>query len=108
MRVQTAQPEADSLLEQRSHEETDSPSALSLGDIAQMLGRHKWFIVACILICTTIAAVYVRSVTPIYEAPASIRIDPGRIGSLGLADLASGPSDSGEMIATDMAIVKSD
>jgi capsular exopolysaccharide synthesis family protein len=108
MRVQTAPQEADSLLDQRSNADADSPSALSLGDIAQMLGRHKWFIVACIVICTTIAAIYVRSVTPIYEAIASIRIDPGRIGSLGLADLTSGPSDSGEMIATEMAIVKSD
>jgi polysaccharide biosynthesis transport protein len=108
MRVQTAPPDIDDLLDQRSNAEADSSSALSLGDIARMLGRHKWFILACVLICATIAAVYIRSVTPIYEAIASIRIDPGRIGSLGLADLTSGPSDSGEMIATEMAIVKSD
>ena len=46
--------------------------------------------------------------TPIYEATASIRIDPGRIGSLGLADLTGGPNDSAELIATEMAIIKSD
>lgn len=106
MREQTPPPRAEELPDQ--HSSADSASALSLRDIANMLVRHKWFIVACIAICTAVAAIYAKSATPIYEATASIRIDPGRIGSLGLADLTSGPSDSGEMIATEMAIVKSD
>jgi succinoglycan biosynthesis transport protein ExoP len=108
MRVQTAQPATEDKLDQRSATEADSASSLSLGDIADMLGRHKWFIIACILISVATALLYIKSVTPIYEATASIRIDPGRIGSLGLADLAGGAADSGEMIATEMAIIKSD
>jgi succinoglycan biosynthesis transport protein ExoP len=90
MRVQTAQPGTEDRLDQRSAIEADSASSLSLGDIANMLGRHKWFVVACVLICVATALLYIKSVTPIYEATASIRIDPGRIGSLGLADLAGG------------------
>jgi succinoglycan biosynthesis transport protein ExoP len=108
MRVQTTQPDTEGKLDQRSLAEADSASALSLGDIAQMLGRHKWFILVCIVIGTVVAVVYVKSVTPIYEATASIRIDPGRIGSLGLADLTGTQADSAEMIATEMAIIKSD
>jgi succinoglycan biosynthesis transport protein ExoP len=108
MRVQTAQPATEDRLDQRSTTEVESASSLSLGDIADMLGRHKWFVIACILISVATAMVYIKSVTPIYEATASIRIDPGRIGSLGLADLAGGAADSGEMIATEIAIIKSD
>jgi succinoglycan biosynthesis transport protein ExoP len=108
MRVQAAQPGTEEKLDQRSATEADSASSLSLGDIANMLGRHRWFVIACILVSVATALLYIKSVTPIYEATASIRIDPGRIGSLGLADLAGGAADSGEMIATEMAIIKSD
>ena len=108
MRVQTTQAGAESPIDHRSTTDADSASSLSLGDIANMLGRHKWFVVVCIAVCVTTALVYIKSVTPIYEATASIRIDPGRIGSLGLADLTGGPNDSAEMIATEMAIIKSD
>jgi uncharacterized protein involved in exopolysaccharide biosynthesis len=73
-----------------------------------MLGRHKWFIVFCVLVCTAIAYLYIRLATPIYQASASIRIDPGRIGSLGLADLTGTPADASQMISTEMVILKSD
>src|ERR1035441_967617 len=107
MRLATAQPEVEKELAQRSNLEGDS-SALSLGDIARMLGRHKWFIVFCVLICTAVAYLYIRLATPIYQATASIRIDPGRIGSLGLADLTGTPADASQMISTEMVILKSD
>jgi capsular exopolysaccharide synthesis family protein len=55
------------------------------------------------------AMLYIRSVVPIYEATASIRIDPGRASSLGLADLAGGAGgDSSELVDTEIAIIRSD
>jgi capsular exopolysaccharide synthesis family protein len=74
-----------------------------------MLMRHKWFIVISVLAGIVIALLYIRSVVPIYQATASIRIDPGRAGSLGLADLANGGNGgSGDLIATEIAIIHSD
>ncbi len=88
--------------------DVQAESAVSLGDIAKMLGRHKWFIVACVAAGVAIASTYLHYATPIYQAVASIRIDPNRVGSLGLADLTSGGSDSGLQIATEIAVIKSD
>lgn len=108
MRVQKPRNETINELGQRPERELESASAVSLGDIANMLFRHKWFILLCVLVGTAIAFIYIKTATPIYEASASIRIDPGRMGSLGLADLTGGAVDTGEMIATEIAIVRSD
>lgn len=108
MRVQAPRVETKSELDQRSDQQLESASALSLGDIASLLGRHKWFILLCVLVSTLIAIAYVETAVPIYEATASIRIDPGRIGSLGLADLTGGQADIGEKISTEIQIIKSD
>lgn len=92
-----------------SQAQTDSGSSLTLADILSMLTRHKWFIVISVLAGTVIALLYIRSVVPIYEATASIRIDPGRASSLGLADLAGGAGgDSYELVDTEIAIIRSD
>jgi len=92
-----------------SQAQTDTGSSLTLADILSMLMRHKWFIVISVLAGIVIALLYIRSVVPIYQATASIRIDPGRAGSLGLADLANGGNGgSGDLIATEIAIIHSD
>ena len=83
---------------------------ISLGDILRALVKNKWLIMACTLICVGVAAVYVTVAKPIYEANATLRIDPTRAGSLGLNDLLSmvGSESSGEQIQTEMSILKSD
>ena len=67
----------------------DSGSALSLADVLQMLKRHIIFIIASLLICISASLLYIKHATRIFEATASIRIDPSRAGSLGLNDLGA-------------------
>lgn len=87
----------------------DSGSALSLADVLQMLRRHIVFIIASLVICTSASLLYIKHATRIFEATASIRIDPSRAGSLGLNDLTAAQLDSGgEAITTEIAILKSD
>ena len=82
---------------------------ISPGEILRMLWRHKIFILICTLACFALAAAYVLLKHPVYEATATVRIDPGRTGSLGLADLGSvGSSDSGDLVHTEIAIMESD
>ena len=85
-------------------------SATSLSDIFRALLRNKWLIVACTILFLACALVYIAVKTPIYEATATIRIDPSRAGSLGLSDLLSlaGGGGSGDQIPTEMGILKSD
>ncbi len=106
MKVHVEQPEASSKLDQSGLAE--SSSSLTLGDIAQMLRRHIVFIIFCVILSTGISEIYIRMTVPIYQATTSIRIDPSRVGSLGLADLTGGAVDDSEMVDTEMAIIKSD
>jgi capsular exopolysaccharide synthesis family protein len=96
----------EQVIDIKTPEEIDGNSALSIADIVQMLDRHKWFIIACVLVSMAASAAYIKMFTPIYEAKASIRIDPARAGSLGLADLAGAASQ--DEISTELAIIKSD
>lgn len=83
-------------------------SALSIADVIRMLRRHILFIMASVIVCTLVGLVYIHRAVPIYEATASIRIDPSRASSLGFADLASGASESFESSATEIAVLRSD
>ncbi len=88
---------------------SDSDSGLSLSDILRMVTRQWLFIVTCVLLCVVLAYVYARSLTPIYEASGSMRLDPNRAGSLGLGDLAGvGAGGTADIIYTEMAIIQSD
>jgi polysaccharide biosynthesis transport protein len=91
-------------------EDKEQSQGLSLVDIARSLVKNKWLILACTLISVFGAAVYVVTAKPVFEASASIRIDPSRAGSLGLNDLLSvmGGDSSGEQIQTEMSILQSD
>lgn len=82
-------------------------TGLSIGDLLMMLRRHLLFIIACIAICTLAALLYVRSATPIYEATAKLRLDPGRTTSLGLSDLG-GSEGSQDSLSTEIAIIQGD
>ncbi len=88
----------------------DEQEGIALGDIFRALAKGKWLILVCTLICVAAAAIYVKLAKPVYEASASIRIDPTRAGSLGLNDLLSlaGGEGSGEKIQTEMSILTSD
>ena len=87
----------------------ESESGLSLHDIFRMLAAHRWFILACGLVCLAGSAFYVYHQKPVYEATATLRIDQGRASSLGLSDLLATPSgDPSDAIHTEIAIIKSD
>jgi succinoglycan biosynthesis transport protein ExoP len=86
---------------------TEHTSDMSIADLFRILAKRKWLIVLCTFISLILATTYVELKTPIYESVASIRIDPGRVGSLGLSDLVSLTGDS-DQITTEIEIVKSD
>jgi len=90
--------------------ENEQSGGISLADIFRSLAKNKWLILACTVFCLGIAAIYVTVAKPVYEANATIRIDPSRAGSLGLNDLLSlvGSESSSEQIQTEMSIIKSD
>ena len=85
-------------------------AGVSFADILRALSKNKWLILVCALLCACGAGIYLLVAKPVYEAEATIRIDPGRAGSLGLSDLLSMASGegSGEEIQTEMAILSSD
>jgi succinoglycan biosynthesis transport protein ExoP len=91
-------------------EESEKAQSVSLIDIWRALVQSKWLILVCALISLAGAMIYVALATPVYEATASIRIDPTRAGSLGLNDLLSmvGSAGSGEQLQTEMSILQSD
>ena len=84
----------------------DSAPGLSVGQVLRMLAKHIWFIVGCTAVCGLVAYLYAKSLTPIFEATASMRIDEGRARSLGLGDLvAAGGLD---YLPTEIEILQSD
>lgn len=104
MRPQVRQTEQ--LSDPQNADGIESASTLSIADIFHMLDRHKWFIISCVAIALAASVVYLKVAVPVYEATASIRIDPTRAGSLGLADLTG--TASHDEITTEIAIIKSD
>ena len=83
-------------------------SGLSFKDIANVLRAHARFILLCVAVCLVLAIVCLYFWPPVYEATATIRIDPSRPSSLGLADQpAAGAGQPGDAIQTEIAILKS-
>jgi len=101
--------DAISLAPRRSIEEASSDSGLSISDILRTLWLRRWFIAASVLLWVFCLALYITFKTPVYQATATLRIDPSRAGSLGLNDLGAGaPSDNSDIIKTEIAIIESD
>ncbi len=93
----------------RSTAKPEVDSGVSIGDIARTLRAHLPFIFICAAICVACSVVYLSLTKPVYEAAATIRIDPGRAGSLGLNDLtAAGSADPDSVLHTEIAVLKSD
>jgi succinoglycan biosynthesis transport protein ExoP len=93
---------------QKSQEPLDNTEDMSIGDLLRVLVKRKWLIIVCTAVSLVIATAYAMIQTPIYEAVAAIRIDPGRMGSLGLSDLISLTSGDGDQLSTEIEMVKSD
>ncbi len=89
--------------------EKPETSGVSIAEILHALVKNRWLILVCTLLCTACALTYVVLKRPVYEAAATLRIDPTRAGSLGLGDLISGSSsEAGDQIPTEIAILESD
>jgi capsular exopolysaccharide synthesis family protein len=89
--------------------EPDTPS-LPLSHYLWILRRHKWSIIAFILVCVAATVVVSSRLTPIYEATATIDIDrqapSGVIGQEGATQMA--PWDSEQFLATQIRTIQSD
>ncbi len=85
----------------------ETESGLSISDILRMITRHWLFIVVCLVVCVGLAYFYAKSLTPIYESSASLRLDPNRAGSLGLNSIV-GAGGGGDELSTEIAIIESD
>ena len=89
--------------------EAEADLGLSIGDLFRILRTRFWFIVACAVLALCCAVAYVKLATPVYQASATLRIDPGRASSLGLNDMVSSPANEpSDAIRTEMSILKSD
>ena len=85
-----------------------SDSGLSLGDLLAIVKRHAIFIVVCTLVCFLLGVLYIFLVKPVYEASATVRLDPARAGSLGVSELNTGAPDAGSLINTEIGVLESD
>ena len=83
-------------------------NGLSLGDLLAIVKRHLIFIVVCALVCLSLGVLYIFLAKPVYEASATVRLDPGRAGSLGVSELGAGPTDSASLINTEIGVLESD
>lgn len=111
MRYKIAKPDAmDAMADlPRNIAGQTSDAGVSIGDILRMLKSHVWFILTCSLLGLIASIIYVRFQPPVYEASATLRIDPSRAGSFGLSDLVANPSsDQSEVVHTAVALIKSD
>jgi succinoglycan biosynthesis transport protein ExoP len=110
MRSQKAVQSARQALAPLSQSGAESEESLSILDLLQSLLRHKLLIVSCVLVSLLCAGVYLTIARPVYEASASLRIDPARASSLGLSDLLSsaGAGFGTDETQTEIAIIKSD
>ncbi len=91
--------------------QNDEASGTTFGDIVRALNRGKWLILTCTLVCLVCALLYVLLKQPLYEASASIRIDPTRAQTLGFSDLLSpggGGAVSSDQVPTEIAVLESD
>lgn len=85
----------------------EEDSGISFGDIFRALAKGKWLILSCVFVCVFIAGMYDFIKRPVYEATATLRIDPTRAGSLGFND-AFGTQAAADELQTDIAMIESD
>lgn len=66
-----------------------SADSFTVTEIARILRKQKYLILAAVLLFLGLAIVYILMKTPIYESVGTIEIDPRRSNSFGLGDLLS-------------------
>ena len=94
---------------EREQGETEEP-VIELSQYLWILRRHKWRIIAFVLICVGSTILVSARLTPIYEATASIDIDrqapAGVIGHCDAARMA--PNDADQFLATQIKAIQAD
>ena len=86
-----------------------SEQSLSFSDLVRPLWRQKWVIALCTLASFSASVAYLHLKQPVYQASATLRIDPDRASSLGLnGPAAPNTSDTSDLIHTEIAILGSD
>lgn len=83
-------------------------NGLSLRDLMAIVKRHRLFIIVCTLVCVALAVLFITLIKPVYEASATVRIDPSRAGSLGVNEANAGTPDPTALINTEIAVLTSD
>lgn len=80
-------------------------------DVRKLFFKRKWLILACILAGLGIALYHVETVTPLYEAVASVDVNLNRTSNIGISSLVnSGNADdwNGAQLDTQLRIMQSD
>ena len=83
------------------------------GDVRKVLMKRKWLILMGIFIGLALAALYILTTIPQYEAVARIDIDEGKQNNIGITDLVSQATAGGleaglEHISTEIKIMQSE
>ncbi len=83
------------------------------GDVRKVLMKRKWLILMGVFIGLALAALYILTTIPQYEAVARIDIDEGKQNNIGITDLVSQATAGGleaglEHISTEIKIMQSD
>jgi succinoglycan biosynthesis transport protein ExoP len=88
--------------------EPDTP-AVPLSHYLWILRRHKWAIIAFVIVCVASTVVVSSRLTPIYEATATLDIDrQAPAGVIGQASTQMAPNDSDQFLATQIKTIQSD
>jgi succinoglycan biosynthesis transport protein ExoP len=106
----TAVPEYSMPRVAEGHEQTDQEEpVVSLSHYLWIVGRHKWRIVAFVLVCVGSTIIVSERLTPIYEATASIDIDrQAPAGVIGQDAARMAPNDADQFLATQVKAIQSD
>jgi polysaccharide biosynthesis transport protein len=91
-----------------SQQDPEDP-VVPLSHYLWILRRHKWRIMAFILVCVTSTVIVSARLTPIYEATASIDVDrQAPAGVIGQEAARMAPNDSDQFMATQVKTIQSD
>jgi capsular exopolysaccharide synthesis family protein len=98
-------PQPGSGYEQAEAEE----QTISLAHYLWIVRRHKWRILAFVLVCVGATVIVSARLTPIYEATASIDIDrQAPAGVIGQDAARMAPNDADQFLATQIKAIQSD
>lgn len=85
----------------------DEQNEISLKDIIRIISSRKWWLLMTFLIVVSFVGVYLYRATPIYQASATLWIEPSQSGSSFEDLFAIQTGGSSTKIATEVEIIKS-